>query len=165
MENKKDFILHYDGIFKKKKVCSNVWLCQVRDLTSSHRYTENLIQLPLTAEVFDRYYFLKKLTSAGRTTRMNIKGKKCILKTLSSLPPRVCIFDKLINLFLVFFGIWCSVTAYWFSSVKCLMFVAGRMALRRLQFSLLSRKCYYSLPVKIFTSFFDMNNSQQFKKD
>lgn len=79
MENKKDLILPCDGIFKKKKACSNVWLFQVRDLTSSHCYTENLIQLPLTAEVFDSiYYFLKKLTSAGRTERMNIKGEKIV---------------------------------------------------------------------------------------
>lgn len=79
MENKKDLILHCDGVFKKKKACSSVWLCQVRELTSSHCYTENLIQLALTAEVFDsRHYFLKKLTSAGRAERMNIKGKKSV---------------------------------------------------------------------------------------
>lgn len=79
MENKKDLILPCDGIFTKKKACTNVWLCQVRDLTSSHCYTENLIQLPLTAEVFDsRHYFLKKLISAGRAERMNTKGGKSV---------------------------------------------------------------------------------------
>lgn len=76
---KKDFILHCDGIFKKKKACSSVWLCQVRDLTSSQCCIENLIHLPLTAEVFDsRHYFLKKLPSAGRTERINIKGEKSV---------------------------------------------------------------------------------------
>lgn len=75
-ENKKDLLLHCGEICKKKKASSNVWLCQVRDLTSSHCYTGNFIQLPLTAEVFDsRCYLLEKLTSAGRTERMNIKEK------------------------------------------------------------------------------------------
>lgn len=59
----------------------------------------------------------------------------------------------------------CIFESLLFSSVMYLMFVPGKMALRLLGFSLLSRKCCYALPVKVFTSIFAMNNSQEFKTD